>query len=115
MQRKRKTICLDFDGVIHQQLPPWRGREHVSGGLIPGAIDAIEQLKRKYTVVVYSGRCCTESGIAAIQAWLKQHDIRVDAVCSHKPYADVFVDDKGVTYSGDWMQTIIDIKLMIGS
>lgn len=94
--RRRPTVCLDFDGVIHAG--PWAGRPDViAGELVHGALEAIERLRRSCNVVVNSARSATPEGRAAIHRWLAQHGLRLEVTVG-KPVADVYVDDKGIRF-----------------
>ena len=107
---KRLTICLDFDGVIHSYQSGWQGAGVVSDPPIHNVDAAIRRLKKDYRVVVHSARCNTEEGRTAIANWLAKHQIEVDEVCEHKPQAHVYVDDRAVQFSGDWDETIANVK-----
>jgi len=109
MERSRKTICLDFDGVIHSYKSGWQGEDVIPDPPIHKVDVAIRQLRKNYRVVVYSARCRNPEGVAAIQRWLDKHHIQVDDVCFHKPPAFVYVDDRAVPFSGDWDETIAAI------
>ncbi len=111
MRVLQKTICLDFDGVIHSYQSGWRGAEVIPDPPIHKVDVAIRQLRRDYRVVVFSARCREEAGCVAIEHWLAKHSIEVDEVCRHKPPAHVYVDDRAVRFNGDWEQTIHDIHL----
>lgn len=103
---KRKTVCLDFDGVIHSYQQGWTGEDSIPDPPINGVDRAIERLRTHFNVVVNSSRCRSESGRQAIQRWLHQHGIEVDNVCEHKPPAHVYIDDRAVRFTGDWEETI---------
>lgn len=105
----RKTICLDFDGVIHSYRSPWAGEDVIPNPPILGSSESIARLRKHFRVVVHSVRCASEAGRAAIQRWLDQHGIEVDEICEHKPAAHIYVDDRGVPFHGDWNQTIAAI------
>ena len=106
-RRRQPIICLDFDGVIHLHLSPWRGRAVISDGPVQGAKEAVEDLRRRGNrIVVFSGRCASDDGVNAIKVWLNRHDIEVDDVARNKPVADLYVDDKAVTFRGDWVETL---------
>lgn len=105
----QKTICLDFDGVIHSYQTGWHGADVIPDPPIHKVEVAIRQLRNDYRVVVYSARCREEAGRIAIEHWLAKHNIEVDEVCDHKPPAHVYVDDRAVRFSGDWEQTIHEI------
>jgi hypothetical protein len=110
ISRVSRTVCLDFDGVLHSYRSGWRGLEVISDPPIHGTKDAIDRLRRQYRVVVYSARCRTPEGIAAIQSWLLRHGIEVDEVSPHKPPALVYVDDRAIRFEGDWEETLIKIQ-----
>jgi hypothetical protein len=109
LQPMRKTICLDFDGVIHSYGSGWQGETVIPDPPVHKVDVAIRQLRQHFRVVVYSARCRTEQGVAAVQHWLARHNIEVDEVCRHKPPAFVYVDDRAVNFTGDWDETIAAI------
>jgi len=106
---KLRTICLDFDGVIHSHQHGWQGEAVIPDPPVHKVDLAIAELRKDYRVVVFSARCRTDEGVEAIRAWLLKHQIEVDEVCRDKPPAHVYVDDRAVRFSGDWQQTIADI------
>ena len=76
-----KTICLDFDGVIHSYTSGWQGETHINDSPIYGARYSIHRFREMgYTVLIHSCRCQTSSGRTAIKNWLRAHDIVVDYV-----------------------------------
>ena len=109
MEVKTRTICLDFDGVIHSHQHGWQGEAVIPDPPVHKVDQAIAELRKDYRVVVFSARCRTDEGVEAIRAWLVKHNIEVDEVCRDKPPAHVYVDDRAVRFSGDWQQTIADI------
>jgi len=100
------TICLDFDGVVHSYVSGWKGASIVPDPPVPTTKRSIELLRMDYEVKIYSSRCGQEGGKEAIVRWLSKYNIVVDEVCDHKPPAIVYVDDRGLQFNGDWMQTI---------
>lgn len=106
----RRTICLDFDGVLHSYRSGWRGEEIIPDPPIHGTKEAVARLRLQYRVVVYSARCRTPEGRRAVERWLCKHEIEVDEVCDHKPPALVYVDDRAVPFRGDWDQVMADIR-----
>jgi hypothetical protein len=110
IERRIKTICLDFDGVIHSYRSGWKGESNIPDPPIHGVREAISHLRKRYRVVIHSSRSATEEGCDAIRKWLARHDIEVDDVCMHKPPALVYVDDRAIPFTGDWQQTIADIN-----
>ena len=109
LQRARRTICLDFDGVIHSYRSGWCGAEVIPDPPLHGTKDAIDRLRTRFRVVVHSARCATESGHEAVKAWLAKHRLEVDEVCRFKPPAAIYIDDRALPFRGDWQQTVVDI------
>lgn len=107
---KLKTICLDFDGVIHSYRSGWQGETVIPDPPMHGAKEAIRRLRERYRVVIHSARTSTDQGIEAVRLWLARHEIEVDDVCQHKPPAHVYVDDRAIAFNGEWEETIAAIN-----
>ncbi|MDA7980676.1 MAG: hypothetical protein MPJ50_18110 [Pirellulales bacterium] len=107
--RRRPTVCVDFDGVIHSYRSGWQGETVIADPPIHRCDDAIARLRKGHRVVIHSARCATQAGRDAIWEWLAKHGIEVDDVCEHKPPAKIYLDDRGIQFSGDWDQAIADI------
>jgi hypothetical protein len=106
----RRTVCLDFDGVIHSYRSGWCGSDVIPDPPIHGTREAVARLRKTYRVVIHSSRCHTPEGRDAIAHWLAKHGIEVDEVCEHKPPAVVYVDDRAIPFRGDWDQVMHDIS-----
>ncbi len=105
-----KTIAIDFDGVIHRNLTPWRGSASIDDIPVFGVRVAIAALRSACRVVVFSCRARSVEGRTAILAWLKQHKILVDDVTDVKPMAEVYLDDRSICFDGNWMRALRLIK-----
>jgi hypothetical protein len=110
ISRLSRTVCLDFDGVLHSYRSGWRGVEVIPDPPIHGTREAVARLRQQYRVVVYSARCRTPEGRRAVEQWLARHDIQVDEVCDYKPPALVYVDDRAIRFRGDWEQALTEIR-----
>jgi hypothetical protein len=108
--RLRRTVCLDFDGVLHSYKSGWCGAEVIPDPPIHGTREAVERLRQLYRVAVYSARCRTEPGRQAVASWLHKHEIVVDEVCEHKPPALVYVDDRAIRFRGNWDDLLTEIR-----
>lgn len=97
----KQTVIFDFDGVIHSYSSGWRGATVIPDPPVEGIREAINRIRHRYRVVVVSSRCYQPGGIEAIEAWLRSHDIQVDAVTDEKPPAKVLIDDRAITFDGD--------------
>ena len=110
IERSVKTVCLDFDGVIHSYRSGWKGVDNIPDPPIHGVREAISHLRKRYRVVVHSARGNTPEGRVAIARWLERHLIEVDEICETKPPAFVYVDDRAIAFNGNWTDTISEIN-----
>ena len=110
ISRLSRTVCLDFDGVLHSYRSGWCGAEIIPDPPIHGTQEAVARLREQYRVVVYSARCHTEEGRRAMENWLHKHEIIVDEVCEHKPPALVYVDDRAIRFRGNWDDVLSEIR-----
>lgn len=105
-------VCLDFDDTINDY-PGWQNEGYalINGKPLPGVKEGIKALRDSgWLVLVHSVRCSYTGGMVAVVNYLNQYNIRVDGVCSNKPPADVYLDDKAVRFNGDWEQAVKEIK-----
>ena len=98
----KKTVVFDFDGVIHSYTSGWKGINVIPDSSVKGIREAIEDIRKAgYEVVVVSTRCETNEGIEAINEYLLNNGIIVDRICSKKPPAIVYIDDRAICFDGD--------------
>jgi phosphoglycolate phosphatase-like HAD superfamily hydrolase len=106
-----KTICFDFDGVIHSYVSGWKGADVIPDPPVEGISEVIQELREQgYQVVINSARCGQENGVAAILKYLDENNIRVDKVCLHKPPALMYVDDRAIHFNGNPKDLLKAIK-----
>ena len=94
------TIAVDLDGVIYKQ-DGWK-RFHL-GQLIPGVVDELQKFKDAgWKVVIHTARIPEDFDYVRLQ-------LIKDGVPHHriwdnigKPLADVYLDDRGITFEGHW-------------
>ena len=107
-----KTICIDFDGVIHDYSQGWQGVD-VFNKIIEGADKATFLLKAKgWTIIIYT----TRNDTPALREFLDANKIRFDYINYNpnqpkgsengKIIADVYLDDRGIRFDGDWQEAI---------
>jgi len=108
---RAKTICIDFDGTIADYSKGWQGDDKF-GEIFPGAAKAINTLKAMgWRVIIFT---CREDN-KALRDYLKEQGISFDEINggqqqgSPKPVADVYIDDKGLRFQGDWMKSLEEI------
>ena len=105
---KKRTICSDFDGVLHDYSKGFQG-ENVFGDMITGADVATKVLKKNgNTIIIYTTRPVTDE----LKAWLKEKNISYDYINENpdqpkgaegcKLIADIYIDDRSIRFSGDW-------------
>ena len=116
---KRKPIlCIDFDGVIHSYERGWDDGS-IYGTVTPGFWEWAMKAVREFRLVIYSSRSSSAYGLAAMKTWLReqaaalasQGDWRPEDVpdvdrmfefAHEKPPAFLTIDDRAVTFDGDW-------------
>ena len=67
-----KSICIDFDGVLHSFVTGWKGPSRIEDLPIPGAMQFLGMLVQQgYQPVIFSvQRSSTFSGRNAMKAWV---------------------------------------------
>lgn len=116
-EENSNNIAIDFDGVIHKS-----SKGFLDGTVydepVEGAIEAVKELSKKYTIVVFTAKAKTDrplvngkTGAELVWEWLKKYNIDsyVKEVTSEKPRAVAYIDDKGLRFES-WEQTLKLIK-----
>lgn len=116
----KPILCLDFDGVIHSYSSGWKGAAAIPDPLVPGSIEFIRSALKKFRVAIYSSRSGQEGGIAAMQEYIRvaaeapswgEGDFAwIDEIewPTEKPPAMVTIDDRALTFTGDWRDFPLD-------
>tara|TARA_R110001592_G_scaffold354172_2_gene653636 strand:+ start:438 stop:827 length:390 start_codon:yes stop_codon:yes gene_type:complete len=115
LQAKENTnqIAIDFDGVIHGNSKGFYDGT-VYDKPIPGAIEAIKFLSKKYTIVIFTAKVKPDrplvngkTGEEMIWDWLKLHNISsyINTITCEKPRAAFYIDDKGYRFE-NWNDTL---------
>lgn len=99
--KDKPTVVLDFDGVIHSYTSGWQGLEVIPDPPVEGIKEAIQEIRKKYKVVIVSARSHTPVGRLAIKEYLRKYDIEVDDISETKPPAIVYVDDRAICFNND--------------
>ena len=127
----KKTICFDFDGVIHSYTSGWKGADVIPDPPVEGAIEGLYRLTAdpEIDVAIHSSRSAQPGGIEAMKRWLRQHEVTylreldekgiatmgmniLDRVRfpKDKPPAVAYVDDRGINFDGDWSKITTELK-----
>lgn len=125
-------VCVDFDGVIHSYSSGWQGTANIPDPPVDGSLDALFRLLDSgFRVAIYSSRSKSLFGRLAMQRWLQraitEHWLKggslpsgVEAECWSdaagvyrkfywpwfKPSAIMTIDDRAVTFDGNWSNPI---------
>ena len=111
-----KQLAIDFDGVIHKNSKGFYDGT-VYDEPMPGAIEAIKQLSKKYDIVVFSAKAKPDrpmvngkTGAELIWDWLGKYNLipYIKQVTSEKPRAVAYIDDKAIHFT-NWEITLNEI------
>lgn len=114
-QMEQKSVCIDFDGVIHDYSCGWQGID-VFDKVLPGASKATHRLHDAgYMIIIHT----TRNDTPALREFLNKNDICFDYI-NHNPNqpegsergkvkADVYLDDRGVCFRGSWSDAVDQI------
>ena len=111
----QKAICVDFDGVIADYSKGFQGRG-VFGDPIPGAAVVLNALRSEgWKIIIFT----TRSETNLLRDYMVRHNIPYDEINENsdnppgtnkgKPIAEVYLDDRAITFTGDWSQAYADI------
>lgn len=101
-----KTLCIDFDGVIHSYTSGWKGPTIIADDATPGAIDWLEGLVcMGYDVCIYSSRSKEAGAIDAMRIWLRDQGMMAKEIealrfPTEKPAAYLTIDDRAICFRG---------------
>lgn len=115
---EKKTICVDFDGVI-AQYDGFKGND-IFGDPIDGVQSAMEVLKKKeFTIIIFT----TRTASSKLKKYLNDNHITYDYINenpdqpkgsnSGKPIADIYLDDRAICFKGNWKYALESIASFI--
>ena len=119
MEKDKMTkpiLCLDFDGVCHSYKSGWQGATVIPDPPVPGLFEFLEEVAPHFEIVVHSARCSEDGGADAILFWFERErrmwrakggrvgftQIVSIRVVDKKPQAFVTIDDRTITFRGEW-------------
>lgn len=99
----KNVVCVDFDGVLNNYAG-WKGETEL---YTPrnGVREFMGTLRKDYHVVVFTTR-----DNALVREWLEKYDILFDDVTSTKVGAVCYIDDRAITFNGDFNETLIQLN-----
>jgi hypothetical protein len=113
--KRRWTIAVDFDGVIHRYSKGWRDGT-IYDPPVEGAREALARIHARYEVVIFTTRVNpamrgAETQLDRILAWLEDHAFRrgehFDEITQVKP-ALAYIDDRAVRFT-TWGATLDEL------
>ena len=114
LAKTASTIAVDLDGTLAKHYDKYEA-DHIPDPR-PGAKAAMQELKDAgHTIIIHTVR----GDKKLVKAWLMKHDIVYDHIndnpnqpadASHKPIADLYVDDRGVDARASWKKLVQTIK-----
>lgn len=116
MSRKRYSIAVDFDGVIHRYGKGWHDGT-VYDEPMPGAREALARIHQRYRVVILTTRVNPglhggDAQLASVEAWLERHGFvkgeHYDEVTHENVPALVYIDDRALHFV-DWDQALDEL------
>lgn len=115
-KRRRYSVAVDFDGVIHRYGKGWHDGT-IYDEPVAGAREALARIHRRYRVVIFTTRVNPDMDRAGeqrdrIEAWLARHDFRqgehYDEITHVKPPALAYIDDRALHFL-DWDQALTEL------
>jgi hypothetical protein len=112
-----KNLGIDFDGVIHNMDKGYHDGT-CYGDPLPGALDALKGLSKKYTIIIYTAKAKPsrplvqeKTGTELVWEWLKRYNVDqyVTEVTSEKPRAILYIDDNCYRHE-NWKDTLNYMK-----
>jgi len=117
-EQERKSperILIDFDRTIHKYSKGW-----LDGSIydkpIDGIKEAINELRQKYEIVIFTARVSQEENkdwkeqSLAIKEWMKHYGIYFDRITAEKLAAKFYIDDRAIRFEGNWSTTLQVIR-----
>lgn len=103
----KKTLAIDFDGVIHDYKNPVQGRR--MGAPITGTKETLTRLKANGNKIIIHTVWGDEKGKQTIADFMKYYGLPFDDITNIKPSADFYIDDHGIHFD-NWENVLKELK-----
>lgn len=101
----RKTLLVDFDGVIHAYRSGWTGITSIPDPPVPGAIEWLSAMTEIYSIAIFSARAKQTVGVQAMKEWLLHFGLPEKVLKKikfpkQKIPAHLYIDDRAWRFEG---------------
>src|SRR6266850_1313504 len=96
----RKTILIDFDGVLHSYDGEFSSQ---LGPPVEKSRHACVLLSRKFKLVCFTSRLLEQ-----VEPWLKRYAFPDMLVTNEKLPAFLIIDDRAITFKGAWTDEFLE-------
>jgi len=108
----KKSLVLDFDGVLHSYTSKFRFPWIILDPPVPGAMKFLQEMVEHFTVRIYSTRSFNEKGLAAMKRWILNNGVeelgdefkktfkKIKFPEKGKPQGHLYIDDRGYHFDG---------------
>lgn len=115
----KPILCLDFDGVLHSYTSGWQGADVVADPPVKGTLQFLLEATKHFRIAIFSSRSNQPGGPEAMRQWLgywsvdEEHGLPHDTDLAflseiewptEKPPAFLTIDDRALTFNGDWSE-----------
>lgn len=109
-----RSVCVDFDRVIHSYTTPWSGTTNIPDPPNKGAFQWLTEMVQHYDVHIFSARCQDVHGVSAIKLWMRKHGLSEEVIAKlqfplGKQSAILYIDDRAFQFQGRF-PTVEEVK-----
>lgn len=115
---RKPILCLDFDGVVNSYKSGWQGVDAIPDPPTEGFFEWLATAMPHFRIAIFSSRSSSEDARKSMQGWLWMHyrewlctapsaaPIPIDEIefPAEKPPAMISLDDRALTFNGDWSE-----------
>lgn len=110
-------LCIDIDGTLCELRQAHQSYADVVP--LPGAVEQLKALRSAGHYIILAtarhmktceanvGMVIARQGKILLQ-WLEDHQIEYDEIWFGKPNADIYIDDRGYRFNGNWHDINLD-------
>jgi len=105
----QKTVCVDFDGVIHKFSKGWQDGSIYDKPMVGSKSELARLVSKGYRIVILTTRLNPETNDDInleknkLTKWLSDNDFKLDVhyhdLTAIKPIAGVYIDDRGLRFT----------------